>query len=110
MKLAFPIAAATLLLAGMPAFAIETVTLPQTSNDGSPQATDAANNSGFSSQPKSDPGLLDQFHLSVSSSQTNMFGQPESWSTPSSSSQAGYFDPKQAGSEFYSSGGSTYPH
>ncbi len=107
MKLAFPLAAAAFLLAAAPCFALETVTLPQTNTDGTPQDTDAtatANPSGFtSSQDKQDQGLLSQFHFSVSSQQ-GFFDQPNSWTTDQNSqstSSAGYFDPNKPGSEFY---------
>jgi hypothetical protein len=105
MKLAFPLAAAAFLLATGPCLALETVTLPQTNTDGTPQgpdATAAANPSGFTAQDKQDPGLLSQFHFSVTS-QSGNWNQPNSWTSQGNqpASAAGYFDPKQPGTEFY---------
>ena len=109
MKLALPLAAAAFLLAAMPCLAMETITLPQPSTDGTPQATAAANQSGFTPQDKTDSGLLSQFHFSATT-QSGLWDRPDSWSTSGSgtSSSAGYFDPKQPGSEFFNSSG--VPH
>jgi hypothetical protein len=113
MKVSLAAAAALLFLSSVPSWAIETVTLPQNS-DGTPafQNPDAQAQSKFSTDQNgnTDVGGLGKFHFSMQSgSGYDRYNSPGYFYHPGQSSEAGYGNANEPGSEFFNNGVSP-PH
>ena len=106
-------AGAAWILFCLPGFALETVTIPQPNNDGSPsyQDPDAQNQSKFSTDQQGNMKVdgLGSFHFSVSSGDGWNSNMPGNYYHSNAASQPGYGTSNAPGSEFYNSG-FPFPH